>query len=196
MLANELFGFGSQLRRSGIMFAYCGYVTESVLSGVGDALKQKLVIEDTDTKTVRSVFAVFVEQMQNIIRYSAEMGARPSSANSASSEQGAAAGAASELRFGIVTIGREADGFVVKAGNLVDKSDVERLRAKLEHIRGADRDTLKAMYKETLKTEPEAGSKGAGVGFIEIARRASKPIAFDFAEVDDQFAFFALEAKI
>ena len=45
---------------------------------------------------------------------------------------------------------------------------------------------------ENLKiasAEPEAGSKGAGVGFIEIARRASKPIAFDFAEVDDQFAF-------
>jgi hypothetical protein len=193
MLANELFGFRSQLRRSGIMFAYCGYVTEPVLSGVGDALKQRLVIEDTDTKTVRSVFAVFVEQMQNIIRYSAEKGASPSAANG---EPGAGAGAALELRYGIVTIGREADGFVVKAGNLVDKSDVERLRARLEQIRGADRDTLKVMYKETLKAEPEAGSKGAGVGFIEIARRASKPIAFDFAEVDDQFAFFALEAAI
>jgi Family of unknown function (DUF6272) len=193
MLANELFGFRSQLRRSGIMFAYCGYVTEPVLSGVGDALKQRLVIEDTDTKTVRSVFAVFVEQMQNIIRYSAEKGASPSAANG---EPGAGAGAASELRYGIMTIGREADGFVVKAGNLVDKSDVERLRARLEQIRSADRDTLKAMYKETLKAEPEAGSKGAGVGFIEIARRATRPIAFDFAEVDDQFAFFALEAVI
>src|ERR1700730_2428810 len=101
MLANELFGLRSQLRRSGIMFAYCGYVTEPVLSGVGDALKQRLVIEDTDMKTVRSVFAVFVEQMQNIIRYSAEKEAPPSSANG---EPGAGAGVASELRYGIVTI--------------------------------------------------------------------------------------------
>jgi Family of unknown function (DUF6272) len=193
MLANELFGFRSQLRRSGIMFAYCGYVTEPVLSGVGDALKQRLVFEDTDTKTVRSVFAVFVEQMQNIIRYSAEKGGQPSSAND---ETGSVSEAASELRYGIVTIGRDADGFVVKAGNLVDKSDVAPLRARLEQIRSADRDTLKAMYKETLKAEPEAGSKGAGVGFIEIARRATKPIAFDFTEVDDRFAFFALEAGI
>ncbi|MBV8653900.1 MAG: SiaB family protein kinase [Alphaproteobacteria bacterium] len=193
MLANELFGFRSQLRRSGTMFAYCGYVTEPVLSGVGDALKQRLVIEDTDTKTVRSVFAVFVEQMQNIIRYSAEKGGQQSSA---SDEAGSMSDATSELRYGIVTIGRDADGFIVKAGNLVDKRDVAALRAKLEQIRGADRDTLKAMYKETLRAEPAAGSKGAGVGFIEIARRASKPIAFDFAEVDDRFAFFALEAGI
>jgi hypothetical protein len=193
MLANELFGFRSQLRRSGIMFAYCGYVTEPVLSGVGDALKQRLVFEETDTKTVRSVFAVFVEQMQNIIRYSAEKGGQPSSAND---ETASMSEAASALRYGIVTIGRDADGFVVKAGNLVDKSDVDRLRARLEQIRSADKDALKAMYKETLKAEPEVGSKGAGVGFIEIARRASKPIAFDFAEVDDRFAFFALEAGI
>ena len=31
-----------QLRNAGIIFAYCGYVTEPVLAGVGDALKQKL----------------------------------------------------------------------------------------------------------------------------------------------------------
>ena len=60
------------LHRQGVIFAYSGYVTEPVLSGVGEALKQKLTIDDADTKTLRSVFAVFVEQMQNIIRYSAE----------------------------------------------------------------------------------------------------------------------------
>jgi hypothetical protein len=189
MLAKDLFLFRTQLRRSGIMFAYCGYVTEPVLTGVGDALKQKLVIEDLDTKTARSVFAVFVEQMQNIIRYSAERGGPPPAS-------GGEGGPASELRYGIMTISREGGGFVVKAGNLVEKADVERLRAKLEQIREADKDALKAMYKETLKAEPEEGSKGAGVGFIEIARRASKPIKFDFADVDDRFAFFALEAEI
>jgi Family of unknown function (DUF6272) len=95
-----------------------------------------------------------------------------------------------------MTVGRSAGGFVVRAGNLVEKADVERLRHNLGQIRDADKDVLKAMYKETLKSEPEEGSKGAGVGFIEIARRASKPIEFDFADVDDRFSFFALEAEI
>ena len=52
------------------------------------------------------------------------------------------------------------------------------------------------MYKETLKSEPEGGARGAGIGLIEIARRSSRPIQFDFTEVDDRFAFFALEAEI
>jgi hypothetical protein len=179
----------SQLSGAGILFAYCGYVTEPVLTGVGDALKQKLVTEDMDTKTARSVFAVFVEQMQNMIRYSAETAKHHIPMEGGDTP-------APELRFGIMTIGRQGESFVVRAGNLIEKADVERLRTKLEQIRGADRDELKAMYKETLKSEPEVGAKGAGVGFIEIARRASKPIAFDFTDHADRYAFFALEAEI
>src|SRR5688500_2276074 len=183
MLANDLLDLRTRLRDSGIVFTYCGYVTEPVLSGVGDALRQKLLVDDTDTKTARSVFAVFVEQTQNIIRYSAEK-----------SEYEPEANGRSELSYGIVTVSRAGDAFVVKAGNLVDKADVERLRAKLEQVRAADRDELKAMYKETLKSDAPEGSKGAGVGFIEIARRATRPIAFDFTDYDDRFDFFALEA--
>ena len=76
MLARQLMDTRAVLHRQGVIFAYSGYVTEPVLSGVGEALKQKLTIDDADTKTLRSVFAIFVEQMQNIIRYSAEK-ARP-----------------------------------------------------------------------------------------------------------------------
>jgi hypothetical protein len=43
---------------------------------------------------------------------------------------------------------------------------------------------------------PEEGSKGAGLGIIEIARRASKPIEFDFTEVDGDYTFFTLKASV
>ena len=59
-----------------------------------------------------------------------------------------------------MTIGRDGGGFVVKAGNLVEKADVEQLRAKLEQIRNADKDELKAMYKETLRSETGRGQQG------------------------------------
>jgi hypothetical protein len=188
MLARDLFDLRTELQHSGIIFAYCGYVTEAVLTGVGDALKQKLLIDDMDTKTARGVFAIFVEQMQNMIRYSAENGGHQPAADDTVP--------ALRLSYGIMTISRDPRGWVVKAGNLVEKTEVGPLRAKLERIRSADKDELRAMYKETLKSEPPEGSKGAGVGFIEIARRASWPIEFDFIEIDDRFWFFALEAGI
>jgi hypothetical protein len=42
MLAQELLDIRFALRRRGIIFAYSGYVTEAVLTGLGEALKQKL----------------------------------------------------------------------------------------------------------------------------------------------------------
>ena len=189
MLASQLMDLRGMLHSQGVIFAYSGYVTEPVLSGVGEALKQKLTIDDADTKTLRSVFAVFVEQMQNIIRYSAEK-AQPPLAPASDPR------ALMEIRYGILTIGREGRDYMVCAGNLIQRSDVERLRAKLSRIRDMSKDELKVLYKEQLRADPEEGSKGAGLGFMEIARRASKPIEFDFTDVDANHAFFALKATI
>jgi Family of unknown function (DUF6272) len=189
MLAGQLMELRGMLHKQGIIFAYSGYVTEPVLSGVGEALKQKLTIDDADTKTLRSVFAVFVEQMQNIIRYSAEMAHPPLPPASD-------ARALMEIRYGILTIGREGQDYVVCAGNLIQRSDVEHLRAKLSKIKGMSKEELKALYKEQLRAEPERGSKGAGLGLMEIARRSTKPIEFDFANVDGDHSFFALKATI
>jgi len=189
MLAGQLMDLRSMLHSQGVIFAYSGYVTEPVLSGVGEALKQKLTIDDADTKTLRSVFAIFVEQMQNIIRYSAEKAhqALPPASD---------VGALKEIRYGILTIGREGNDYVVCAGNLVRQVDVPRLKERLIRIRNMSKEELKALYKEQLRADPEEGSKGAGLGFMEIARRATQPIDFDFADVDDEYSFFALKATI
>jgi len=188
MLANQLYELRDSLRTQGIVFAYSGYVTEDILSGVGDALKRKLAIEDADTQTIRSVFAVFVEQMQNIIRYSVEQ-LPPPSAHGEKHEKG-------KLRYGILTIGQEGTDYVVHSGNLVIASDVPRIQSQLTSIQGMNRDELKAAYKAQLRTGPDEHSKGAGIGFIEIARRASKPIEFDLMVIDGEHAFFALKATV
>ena len=58
-----------------------------------------------------------------------------------------------------------------------------------------DRSELKAFYKQQLRAG-RGRQQGGGVGFIEIARRASRPIEFDFMEVDPDFSFFALKASV
>jgi hypothetical protein len=101
-----------------------------------------------------------------------------------------------ELRYGVLTIGQEDGEYVVHAGNLVHRDDVERMRERLSVISEMDKEQLKVAYKEQLKAGPDEYSKGAGIGFIEIARRASKPIEFDFMEAKAGYAFFALRARV
>jgi len=184
MLAAEVYEFRNYLKDRGIMFCYSGYMTEDILTGIGDAIKKKLALDDADSKTARSVFAVFVEQMQNVIRYSVEK-----------EPPGAPAGA-SELSFGVLTVGKDGDDFFVTCGNKVASSDVARLEKSLTEIKGLDKLGLKTLYKQTLKGEVPEFSVGAGVGFIDIARKATRGIEFDFMDIDGDFSFFSLKAYI
>lgn len=182
MLAAEMYEFRNTVRDQGMIFCYSGYVTEPVLTGIGEALKQKLVLEDADRKTIRNVFAIFVEEMQNIIRYSAER--EPVSETEDENT----------LRYGVLNIGTADGKFYVSCGNMILRQDVERLNTRLAHLQELGEDGIKKLYKEKLRAPTEATSKGAGIGFIEIARRSSETIDFDFTDIDEYHSFFCLKA--
>ena len=183
MLAQEVFEFSERMHEQGVVLCYNGYFSEKVLSGLGDALKAKMAIDETDLTTSKRVFSIFVEQVQNIIRYSAdkipELG--PDTL---------------ELRYGTVAIGYEDDHIFVTAGNRVDSEDVPRLRGRLEALREMDKEELRRHYKERLRSPVSDSTKGAGLGFIEIARVASEPFVFDFREIDARYTYFCLKAFI
>ena len=63
-----------------IMFCYSGYMTQNVLSAIGETIK--LEANDTDLGKSKKVFSVFVEGVQNVIRYSADKILEDDSTNS------------------------------------------------------------------------------------------------------------------
>lgn len=184
MLAKSMYDFRNVLHKQGVIFCYSGYVTEPVVTGIGEALKRKLVLEETDTKTMRNVFAIFVEQMQNIVRYSAECEGEQEEEMQ------------TEIRYGVLSIGIERDKLFVACGNKVRRIDVPTLNKRLGELQTTDRDGLKSLYKQKLRAPTEETSKGAGLGFIDIARRASEIIDFDFMDLDDDYSFFCLKAYV
>ena len=184
MLAKQTYEFRGYLQEHGIIFCYSGYMTEGVLTGIGNAIKKKMEIEDTDKRTSKGLFSIFVEQVQNVIRYSAE--GVPEDADDADLE----------LRYGVLTIGKVDKSYFVSCGNLIRNSDVGRLSASLEHIQTLDKDGLKTLYKETLRDKTPENSKGAGVGFIDIARRSERGFEFDFEKLDDDYSYFCLKAHL
>ncbi len=183
MLAQKHYQIRQSLLDQGIVFCYSGCMTESILSGIGHAIKQKLALENIDTKTVRGVFSIFVEQMQNVIRYSAEREPENGPEDSV-------------LSFGLLTVGREDDSYFVTCGNKVQIRDVERLKSQLTNIQTLDAEGLKMLYKQILKGETPEHSKGAGVGFVDIARKSSRPVQFAFMDLDQDYSYFSFKAYI
>ena len=184
MLAKDMLPFRQNLNDQGIILCYNGYMTEDVLFGIGSTIKQKMAIGKADKKVARGLFSLFVEQMQNVIRYSVEKEASGTGPDDVS------------LSYGMLVVGKEAERHFVACSNMVERNDVERLRSKLTQIQGLDETGLKALFRETLKGDAPEGSLGAGVGFIDIARRATHGFEFDFTDVDEQFSYFSLKAYI
>ncbi len=179
----NLFALKKELAQQGIFFEFSGPLSQTLLAEMGDILKQKMKLEDASSPTILKVFSMVVEQTQNIIHYSAE-------------KMGMLGESRQDLSSGIIAVGMEGDTYFVITGNLVDNNDVDHLKSKLSVLATMNAEELKNYYKEQRRLNPDDRSKGAGLGFIEMARKACKPIEFDFVPVDDRFSFFSVNAHI
>lgn len=97
-----------------------------------------------------------------------------------------------------VVVSRNNNGhYIISAGNLVETADGEALMQGLESLRQMDKAQLKAAYKEQLRRPREtAATSGAGLGLIDIARKASEPLQSTLGPSINGRAFFSLRAVI
>ena len=183
MLAEKYRSFKSLMDEQGILFSFSGYLSEGILFSLGEALRQKMTMDEADVTTVKKVFSVFVEQSQNIIRYSVDKVAP-------STERGV------ELSSGMVMIGRENGLFYIVCANRMRQDQVDKLRSRLEILRAMDKEEIKTFYREKLREASDEDSRGGTIGLIEIARRASAPIEYEFIPDSGDSVFFCLRVSI
>lgn len=183
-MAVSVYDLYTGLMKEGIIFCFCGSVSQSIVEGIGETLWQRMELEGTESGTIGKVFPIFVEQMQNILSHSAERILSDKSGRE-------------ELRFGIVTVGKSNGSFYVCCGNYVETRYVESLASRLTELQKMDKSELKELYKKQRKSgTPEGESKGAGLGFIDMARRASKPIEFELIPVNDEMHFLSMTITV
>lgn len=170
---------------NGVLFYYNGSLSQNVIATMGDALKQRLESQDTSGPKARRLFSSFIEMVQNALHYS------PDAPDSAGEKVGA------------VAVGKRDDKYYIVCGNLVEQQHVERIRQKIEPLRSMTMDEIKKAYREQLKNEhhgdQDSVSKGAGLGFLTLARDASEPIEYSLTPVDgheSELAYFYLKATV
>lgn len=159
-----------------VLFYYNGALNQNAVAAIGDVLKQRLYEQGASGAVARKVFSTFIEMAQNILHYSDD----PQSAD--------------EAKYGALAVSCEAGRFAVMCGNRVAAAGVARVREKLEAVRAMSPAEVKEAYRRQLRAETEAQSKGAGLGFLTMARDASAPIEFVFADLpgdaaDGRFLF-------
>lgn len=172
----------TKAREDGVIFCFRGPMTQSLVENLENTLKLRVEQEGTDTNTTLKVFSIFVEQVQNVIHYSED--------RTPPQEPGGIG-----FGLGIVLIGRKDGQFFVSCGNLIKNTDAPRMEEKLVKIKGMDKKQLRTYFKERIRSDPEEGSKGAGLGLIDMARK-SRDIDFSFTLMDDVHTLFSIQVTI
>ncbi len=144
------------LEDEGIVFlSYGGSMTQPLISGMTDALEKEVKSNELNMKTSHNIFTIFIELSQNMMNYA---NAHPLNNDA-----------------GLIIVGmtENQDSYYIISRNKIDQSAKNIIEEHLNAIEGMDNDQLRKLYREKRKNKRE-DSKGAGIGFIEIARRSDK----------------------
>jgi len=178
----NLLSLQKSLRNYGVLISFSGRFSQEIIEELGDAVKKYLETEPLSQTHTYNVFSVFIEQTQNIKNYSAQKSHSPLGDRIANS--------------GIVAIGKNETGYFVSSGNLIESTDVPLLVARLKEIVAEDKPGLKKLYKEQMKKTIPPGAAGAGLGLIDMARKASLPVEYSMIKIDEEVFFFTLTVQV
>lgn len=164
-----------------LILVYEGEFTQEITKSVLAMAERNMDAIGEDSGIKRKVFNVMVECLQNIVKHSDEL------------QEGGA-----PIRHGaIFMIGKDDDKYLITSGNPIQNDKVEMLNTKLDHINSLDKEGLKNYYKEVIKSNKGLSEKGgAGLGFIDMARKSGQKLQFDFEPMGNDFSFFSLKTVI
>jgi hypothetical protein len=184
-LCEEDCAFFSLAQRRNVIFYHKGYFSQSIIAAMSEVVKLQLEVAGVGGPTRRKLFSSFIELSQNIIHYSSDELSSGDDGNGA-------------LRAGAVCISAEKGRYLMLCVNPMDTTGVAGLRDKLEPLRSMSIEEVKQAYKLSLRTETPVDSKGAGMGFLTMARDASAPLEFAFHPdaADPDTTLFYLKATI
>jgi len=71
-----------------------------------------------------------------------------------------------------------------------------KAEGKLEKINSLDKEGLKELYKAIIKNTTISEKGGAGLGFVDMARKSGTKLEYEFPEMSTDYAFFCLKVNV
>ncbi|MEM9856251.1 MAG: SiaB family protein kinase [Bacteroidota bacterium] len=170
-----IFDLHKTLLDHNLILVYEGEFTQEITKSILAMAERNMDSSGEESSVKRKVFNVMVECLQNIVKHAGEV---------------------QKKNAAIFIIGKHENEYVIVSGNPIESEEAEKLKSKLEHINSLDKDGLKGLYKEIIKNTEISDKGGAGLGFVDMARKSGNPLVYDFIDSGDGSLFFCLRTSI
>lgn len=161
-----------------LILVYEGEFTQEITKSVLAMAERNMESMGEESNIKRKVFNVMVECLQNIVKHCEDTFDE------------------NRKHTAIFMIGKQKDEYIITSGNPIKNDSVPLLREKLEKINSLDKDGLKNLYKDIIKGTDISDKGGAGLGFVDMARKSGRPLEFDFESLNNGLSFFSLKTTI
>ena len=175
-----VYDFYKSMKAHEITLVYEGEITHQITKAFTSLTESNMAKEEESNTVQKKVFHVMVECLQNISKH----------ADSFGSDDFLFAGR------GIFMVSKGDVEYHVTTGNVIENSKIEELTRILDHINILDKEGLKQLYKTQMREGRLSEKGGAGLGFIDIARKTGRRLEFHFLSIDEENSFFILTSTI
>ena len=176
----NLFEYYKELEKDRLSFIFNGDVSDDITDGIIRITEFNVNNFEALANLSKRISFIMVECFQNVVRHGLK----------------ADQGSEKEKAGGLFAARLMGEANYVSSINLIDIEEVELLREKLNQLNSIEKDKLKALYLEVLNNAELSAKGGAGLGLIQLARKAGQPISFDFQDISDHLSNFYLSLKL
>ena len=166
--------------KKNLILIYEGEFTQDITKSVLAMAERNMDSYGEGSGTKRKVFNIMVECLQNICKHADYIEGKVDD----------------ESSNAIFMIGKQETEYFILSGNAMLSDKVESVSQKLEQINSLDKDGLKQLYKDIIKNGSLSEKGGAGLGFIDMARKSGQKLRYDFEPINDELTFFSLRTTI
>jgi hypothetical protein len=172
----NVFDLYSTMFSNRVLLIYQGLFDQQMIKTVLSMTEMKLVKENVNENVKKKVFNIMMEGLQNICKHQFikdETSHNP-----------------------MLLISRDDNHHHIFTGNTIHNSKIELVSSKIEQVNGLDKDGLKELYKKARLNSVISEVGGAGLGFIDMARKSENPLEYRFFPINENYSFFILQVKI
>ncbi|MDF1546236.1 MAG: SiaB family protein kinase [Bacteroidales bacterium] len=175
-----VYDFYVKMKKNNINLAYEGEITHQITKAFTSLTESSMAKEDDFNTVQKKVFHVMVECLQNISKHAENRNSIVTSKDGR----------------GIFMISKDDAEYNVTTGNVINNDKVDKLRETLENINSLDKDGLTVLYKQQMREGRLSDRGGAGLGFIDIARKTGQKLVYSFLTINEKRSFFVLTSTI
>lgn len=161
------------MKKNNVIMVYEGEFSQDITKSFLSMTESNFQTAQVNETTIKKVYNIMMEALQNICKH--EFKVQDSD---------------SEKTKSLFIISENSNEYQIITGNAIQNTVITTIKERIEKVNSLDQDGLKALYKEARLNSTISEVGGAGLGFIDIARKSGNKISYHFAPVNNTLFYF------